>query len=263
VRVRTAEFHFDAITKNYLYIFLASSYQRFNFGGEQGDCSVKNVTGTSIATRRLATAVSIALAAVAAQPAGAAALLADPGAGPGITTIGFELPAGTQITTQFAGSGLTVGGTEALYASSLYSAAPNMSGMTAASFKAGDNGSTTGVWDFRFGTPVNLAGAFFEFNASSTATFTALLNGVAQETYVYSNTNCCSSAQFVGFSGITFDTFRVGAVTGTDFYMDNLRFSSSGAVPEPATWAMMIGGFGLAGGAMRLSRRRKTALAAA
>lgn len=28
------------------------------------------------------------------------------------------------------------------------------------------------------------------------------------------------------------------------------------AVPEPASWAMMVGGFGLAGGAMRLRRRR-------
>jgi len=33
--------------------------------------------------------------------------------------------------------------------------------------------------------------------------------------------------------------------------------SNAGAVPEPATWAMMIGGFGLAGGAMR---RRATSL---
>ena len=29
------------------------------------------------------------------------------------------------------------------------------------------------------------------------------------------------------------------------------------AVPEPATWIMMIGGFGLAGGAMRMARRRR------
>ena len=37
-----------------------------------------------------------------------------------------------------------------------------------------------------------------------------------------------------------------------------------GEVPEPATWAMMIGGFGLVGGAMRSARRRRsTALVAA
>jgi hypothetical protein len=33
----------------------------------------------------------------------------------------------------------------------------------------------------------------------------------------------------------------------------------TGAAPEPATWGMMIGGFGMAGGALR-SRRRKTTL---
>ena len=35
------------------------------------------------------------------------------------------------------------------------------------------------------------------------------------------------------------------------------RFAlASGAVPEPATWAMMIGGFGAIGGAMRYRRRK-------
>ena len=31
------------------------------------------------------------------------------------------------------------------------------------------------------------------------------------------------------------------------------------AVPEPATWAMMIGGFGMVGGAMRSARRKRKA----
>ncbi len=47
----------------------------------------------------------------------------------------------------------------------------------------------------------------------------------------------------------------------------NLRFTSGGflapaaAVPEPATWAMMIGGFAFAGAAMR-RRRASVAFAA-
>lgn len=41
---------------------------------------------------------------------------------------------------------------------------------------------------------------------------------------------------------------------------DNFSFQVSNAVPEPATWAMMIGGFGLVGAAMR--RRQRVAYAA-
>ncbi|MBX9874993.1 MAG: PEPxxWA-CTERM sorting domain-containing protein [Beijerinckiaceae bacterium] len=42
--------------------------------------------------------------------------------------------------------------------------------------------------------------------------------------------------------------------------MDNLRFGTAGqvvipAVPEPASWAMMIGGFGVMGAAVRYRRR--------
>lgn len=45
-----------------------------------------------------------------------------------------------------------------------------------------------------------------------------------------------------------------------DWINDRL-FVPTGVVPEPATWAMMIGGFGFAGGALR--RRRSTKLATA
>ena len=41
-------------------------------------------------------------------------------------------------------------------------------------------------------------------------------------------------------------------------YVGNIRFDTSfaGVVPEPATWAMMIGGIGLAGGSLRSRRAR-------
>lgn len=54
-----------------------------------------------------------------------------------------------------------------------------------------------------------------------------------------------------------------GGVTGLGFYgdahLDNFGTGGSGAVPEPTTWALMLGGFGLAGAALR---RRRAAIAA-
>lgn len=55
------------------------------------------------------------------------------------------------------------------------------------------------------------------------------------------------------FSDITV-TLRLGQ---NDFVaFDNVTYASSvSAVPEPATWAMMVGGFGLAGAAARRTRK--------
>ena len=44
--------------------------------------------------------------------------------------------------------------------------------------------------------------------------------------------------------------------------LDNIRYEVQASVPEPASWAMMIAGLGLAGGAMRTRRRQSVALAA-
>jgi hypothetical protein len=55
--------------------------------------------------------------------------------------------------------------------------------------------------------------------------------------------------------------FRTSVGTaGTVAYIDDVRYSvgNAGAVPEPATWAMLITGFGLAGA---VARRRKRAFA--
>ena len=43
-------------------------------------------------------------------------------------------------------------------------------------------------------------------------------------------------------------------------FTDNAAGAGSGAVPEPASWALMLGGFGLVGGAMR-SRKRSVSFA--
>jgi len=66
-----------------------------------------------------------------------------------------------------------------------------------------------------------------------------------------------------GFNPNTNDTYKVTlTVTGLDSGTQSLTTyaqvgTGAGAVPEPASWAMMLGGFGLVGGAMR---RRKAAV---
>ncbi len=55
------------------------------------------------------------------------------------------------------------------------------------------------------------------------------------------------------------------AYSGNDFALDDLSFAklglNSGAIPEPASWALMLAGFGAMGGALR--QRRRVALAQA
>ena len=81
-----------------------------------------------------------------------------------------------------------------------------------------------------------------------------------------------SSLKTIGFSGTDgqlFDELRVQSVFGKNFdkygydqlILDNVTIAAAAgpisAVPEPATWAMMIIGFGAVGSMVRTSRRRQ------
>ena len=63
---------------------------------------------------------------------------------------------------------------------------------------------------------------------------------------------------FVGFTSAGNDIFGIGigpsSSVNDSFAIDDVRFTSARGVPEPATWGLMILGFGAAGSALR--RRR-------
>jgi hypothetical protein len=63
---------------------------------------------------------------------------------------------------------------------------------------------------------------------------------------------------FVATGGDRIAGFRMSS---TQFAFETDTYAVGAVVPEPATWAMMLGGFGLMGFAARRSRRAKTVLA--
>ena len=125
-----------------------------------------------------------------------------------------------------------------------------------------------------FGIPATRAPTFFDFNFSDTAlisgqSYTALLStNSARYGLVYGPDINLSNGQFLGG-----DAYANGSLISERPLFEpclssgicdaNFRFTTTaaiGAVPEPATWAMMIMGFGLIGGALR-ARRHKTRVA--
>ena len=96
----------------------------------------------------------------------------------------------------------------------------------------------------------SLAGSeFARFDLGSQAATTWLYTSAAR-TFTASQ----SGAFTLSFSG--------NGYTAKDVAIDRVFLAPTAAVPEPATWAMMIAGFGLVGGALRNAngRRRKTSV---
>jgi hypothetical protein len=107
-------------------------------------------------------------------------------------------------------------------------------------------------------TATNASGSFDDFGSSSIIAYRQQVNG-----------NTYFSDTLIGFSGVFAHTSSdlnlkwraagAGWQGGDDegFGLDNIQLSyvgAGGGVPEPATWALMIAGFGLAGATLR--RRR-------
>lgn len=124
--------------------------------------------------------------------------------------------------------------------------------------------SPTAVWDVSDAHPV-----VFTFNNAITAFAFDLFDlgdvGRTTVTASYGDATVTLFSDFVGKSGNqTFAGFTSAtpftkvsisnSAVGDILYFDNIRFGA--AVPEPATWAMMLVGFAMVGAAVR--RRRET-----
>lgn len=110
-----------------------------------------------------------------------------------------------------------------------------------------DHAVTAFALDFgSYGRGFTSLSDIFSFTVAGLGTQTASSNAGASAFFGFTST--------VGFNSITIDTG-----VNTQRIYDNVAISApaaTGVVPEPATWAMFIGGFGLVGGALR--RRRMT-----
>jgi hypothetical protein len=65
------------------------------------------------------------------------------------------------------------------------------------------------------------------------------------KTFTYTFTSAYTGAYLLDF------LFTSGKTPAKDVLLDGVSITPTGAVPEPATWAMMLGGFALVGAAMR------------
>lgn len=158
------------------------------------------------------------------------------------------------VTNQFAAYGVTFGA--GMREGEDFGGAANFSGQHIASQGLQE------PYSVFFTNNVDAAGAYWEFNALTTTTIAAYLNGQLVESYDYLNTNCCQTSAFLGFVGIVFNEIRLtDLVAGTSLVMDNMQFSAVAVepnpeVPEPLSAALLaIGAVGMAAARRRKAKR--------
>ena len=121
----------------------------------------------------------------------------------------------------------------------------------------GLNSSTTGM----LGTALTATATdlFFDFSAGGRQAFAMQTPsiGSAMQAWCVATARTCSDDPFAEELVVTDTVFTISssARVGNQIIASVATGGGIAAVPEPATWALMIGGFGMAGAALR-SRRR-------
>ena len=107
-------------------------------------------------------------------------------------------------------------------------------------------------------TSIDAAQTFLGLDRPLTLTLTGVQAGRTIETSIFVDSN--SAARFSTFSFANLVNLSSLTISGgrdfPEFALDNVVLSTS-AVPEPASWAMMISGFAVVGGSMRRGRSSK------
>lgn len=201
----------------------------------------------------LGTTLCLAAACGFSAPASAVFLNNSTGLASPQQTITFDAPATPlaaqdPVTTQFQSSGVTFTG--AFYNPDS-STLPNISGNRIGNFQAGIGHSALFQIDFSS----NLSQvAFAEVTQPGVSTFEALLNGVSVQSMTAA-TSLTSPTNFYGFTGIVFNQVRISVASSDNaFLLDNLQ--TVAAVPEPASWALLLAGMSVVGLAGRRGRGR-------
>ncbi|NIJ07377.1 hypothetical protein FHS31_000973 [Sphingomonas vulcanisoli] len=197
--------------------------------------------------------------------------------------LGYADGKGKMTMTAATGNGLNTGKQINLSPEQFFFADPNtlyvsdagVSKQTSASSTLGDGGlqkwtQTNGVWSLAYtlsaglglvtntsasGT-IGLFGLAGQNNGDGTVSLyaTSYTIGDTDPSYLFAITDTLSATTGAGESFTTIDSLTGSKFMGVAFAPD-----AAASVPEPASWAMMVAGFGLLGG---LLRRERTALRA-
>ena len=195
--------------------------------------------------KRILSALALGLLAAGAQ---ATPIVNSFGLSAPETTVTFSevsFSAGTLITNQFAGFGVTTSGHH--YNSQGNSPFPGINGDYIGV-------STTVPFVLSFGKVVTAA-AFGYAKNPTTVLVEALLGNTVVESFSQAVTYNNANTAFLGFSGIAFDAIRVTANVDEGL-VDNVQIGTAGqAVPEPAALSLLAVAVAAAGLARR-SRKR-------